>query len=88
MGGCLLWGGSLARLVSAGAHVGFRFTLLWRRFESTRRAGAQRSRERRALARRVKRRATKILPMALSGICVIDPRRTHGRELRVICGDL
>jgi hypothetical protein len=32
--------------VSAGAHVSFRFTLLWRRFESTRRAGAQRSRER------------------------------------------
>jgi len=35
-----------------------RFTSLWRRFENARRAGAQRSRERQAPARRVKRGAT------------------------------
>jgi hypothetical protein len=39
-----------------------RFTSRWRCVESTRRAGAQRSRERRALARRVKRGATHFYP--------------------------
>ncbi len=39
------WGGAMARLGSTGAHVGFCFTSLWRCVESTRRAGAQRSRE-------------------------------------------
>ena len=46
------------RGLGASVRVGFCFTSLWRCVESTRRAGAQRSRERRALARRVKRRET------------------------------
>jgi hypothetical protein len=56
MSGCLRLGVGAAR--ERGRPRRLRFTSRWRCVESPRRAGAQRSRERRALARRVKRGAT------------------------------